>query len=235
MQPISPTDSQPRIHTTAELKSCRLGRHVVIGERVVLREVTVGDYSYFERHGEAIYARIGKFCSIAANVRINALEHPMERVTTHKITYRPNEYFRFLGVDQEFRERRRSKPVVVGNDVWIGHGAVVMPGVTIGDGAVVGANAVVTHDVAPYEIVAGVPARRLRARFPADVAARLAALSWWDWPAERLAEAIPDMQALAIGDFLEKWERATADDSCDREMLREPLPPRGGGVGGRGP
>ena len=206
MRPFLPADSEPRIHTTAELKACRLGRHVAIGERVVLREVTVGDYSYFERHGEAIYTRIGKFCSIAANVRINALEHPMERVTTHKISYRPNEYFKFLGVDQGFRERRRAKPVGIGNDVWIGHGAVVMPGVSIGDGAVVGANAVVTRDVAPYAIVAGAPARPLRERFPAQIAARLAALSWWDWPAEKLAEAVPDMQSLPIEDFLSRWE-----------------------------
>ncbi|RIK88957.1 MAG: antibiotic acetyltransferase [Hyphomicrobiales bacterium] len=206
MRPFLPADSEPRVHTTAELKSCRLGRHVAIGERVVLREVSVGDYSYFERHGEAIYTQIGKFCSIAANVRINALEHPMERVTTHKITYRPNEYFKFLGLDRDFRERRRAKRVVVGNDVWIGHGAVVMPGVTLGDGAVVGANAVVTHDVAPYTVVAGAPARPLRARFAPEVAARLSALAWWDWPAEKLAEAIPDMQALAVEAFLDRWE-----------------------------
>lgn len=206
MRPFLPADSEPRVHTTAELKSCRLGRHVAIGERVVLREVSVGDYSYFERHGEAIYTQIGKFCSIAANVRINALEHPMERVTTHKITYRPNEYFKFLGLDRDFRERRRAKRVVVGNDVWIGHGAVVMPGVTLGDGAVVGANAVVTRDVAPYTVIAGAPARPLRARFAPEVAARLSALAWWDWPAEKLAEAIPDMQALAVEAFLDRWE-----------------------------
>lgn len=205
MSGFIPTDSDPRIHPTAELKSCRLGRHVIVGERVILREVTVGDYSYFERHGEAIYTSIGKFCSIAANVRINALEHPMERVTTHKITYRPNEYFKFHGVDQTFRERRRKRPVSIGNDVWICHGAVLMPGVHIADGAVIGANAVVTKDVGAYEIVAGVPARHIRHRFPPEIIDRLATLAWWDWPAERLAEAVPDMQAMEISRFLDKW------------------------------
>ncbi|MEJ6784359.1 DapH/DapD/GlmU-related protein [Aminobacter sp. Piv2-1] len=198
-------NDEPRIHPTAELKGCRLGRHVAIGERVVLREVTVGDYSYFERHAEAIYTTIGKFCSIAANTRINALEHPMERLTTHKVSYRPNEYFRYLGVDSDFRERRRAKPVTVGNDVWIGHGAVIMPGVTIGNGAVIGANSVVTRDVGPFEVFAGVPARRLKMRFPAEIVARIEALAWWDWPAERLFEAIPDMQRLPIEAFLDRW------------------------------
>ncbi|MCV0397869.1 MAG: antibiotic acetyltransferase [Rhizobiaceae bacterium] len=198
---------EPRIHPTAELKGVKLGRHASIAERVILREVTVGDYSYFERHAEAIYSTIGKFCSIAANTRINALEHPLERPTTHKVSYRPNEYFRYLGVDQEFRERRRQKRVTIGNDVWIGHGAVILPGVSIGDGAVVGANAVVTRDVAPFTIVAGQPARILRPRFEADIALRLAALAWWDWPPTRLYEAIPDMQALPIEVFLDKWER----------------------------
>src|SRR6185312_13541455 len=108
-------DAEPRIHPTAELKSCRLGRYAAIGERAILREVTVGDFSYFERNAEAIYTEIGKFCSIAANTRINALEHPLERATTHKITYRPNEYFRYLGVGQGFRKRRRQKRVTIGH------------------------------------------------------------------------------------------------------------------------
>jgi phosphonate metabolism protein (transferase hexapeptide repeat family) len=200
------TDPEPRIHPTAELKSSRLGRYAAIGERVILREVTVGDFSYFERHAEAIYTTVGKFCSIAANTRINALEHPVERVTAHKLTYRPNEYFRYLGVDKAFRDRRRGKQVAIGHDVWIGHGAVVMPGVSIGNGAVVGANAVVTRNVAPYEIVAGIPSKRLRLRFPPDIVERLQRLAWWDWPIEQLFEAIPDMQALSIEQFLERWE-----------------------------
>ena len=199
--------ADPRIHQTARMHGCRLGRYSSVGERVLLREVKLGDFSYFERNGEAAYSTIGKFCSLAANCRINALDHPMERVTTHKITYRPNEYFRFLGVDQEFRERRRAKLVTIGHDVWVGHGAVILPGVTVGHGAVIGANAVVTRDVAPYMVVTGVPARVLRPRFDEAVAARLLALQWWDWPEERLFEAIPDMQALSIEAFLDKWDR----------------------------
>jgi phosphonate metabolism protein (transferase hexapeptide repeat family) len=200
-------DSEPRIHPTAELKACRLGRYAAIGERVVLREVVVGDFSYFERHAEAIYTESGKFCSIAANSRINALEHPIERITQHKVSYRPNEYFRWLGVDAGFKARRQAKTVRIGHDVWIGHGAVVLPGVSIGNGAVIGANAVVTRDVAPYSIVAGVPGKVLRPRFSAGIAARIEALAWWDWPVERLADAVPDMQALAIEEFLDRWER----------------------------
>lgn len=198
--------SEPRIHSTAQLKGVKLGRYADIGERVILRDVTVGDFSYFERNGEGIYADIGKFCSIAANVRINALEHPMERLTTHKVSYRPNEYFRYLGVDGDFRSRRQQRRVTIGHDVWIGHGAVITPGVTIGHGAVIGANAVVTKDVEPYTIVGGVPAQVIRKRFSDEVVMRLLNLCWWDWPVEKLYEAIPDIQNMDIEAFLNKWE-----------------------------
>ena len=161
--------------------------------------------SYFERNAEAIYTEIGKFCAIAANTRINALEHPIERITQHKVSYRPNEYFRWLGVDAGFRAQRQGRRVRIGHDVWIGHGAVVLPGISIGNGAVIGANAVVTKDVDAYEIMAGVPARRLRQRFAPGISDRIQALTWWDWPAAKLADAIPDMQALPIEDFLARW------------------------------
>ncbi|MBZ3692519.1 DapH/DapD/GlmU-related protein [Phyllobacterium calauticae] len=198
---------EPRIHPTAQLKGVKLGRFAEVSERVILRDVTMGDFSYIERHSEGIYADIGRFCSIASNTRINALEHPMERLTTHKVSYRPNEFFRYQGVDFGFRARRQAKRVSIGHDVWIGHGAVIMPGISIGHGAVIGANAVVTKNVAPYTIVAGNPARLIRPRFPAAIAERLMALAWWDWPATTIFEAIPDIQSLGIEDFLAKWER----------------------------
>lgn len=200
-------DPKPRIHQTAKLKDTRCGPFSDIGERVILRDVVVGDFTYIERHSEGIYADIGKFCSISSNVRINALEHPMERATTHKLTYRPNEYFFFHGVDQDFRARRQAKRVTIGHDVWIGHGAVIMPAVKIGNGAVIGANAVVTKDVPPYAIIAGVPAKFLRWRFMESIITRLENLKWWDWSHETLASAVPDIQALQIEEFLDKWEK----------------------------
>lgn len=200
------TDPAPRVHGSAIAQDCRLGRYVSLAERVLLRDVTVGDFTYFERQAEGIHTDLGKFCSVAANTRLNALDHPMERVTTHKVSYRPNEYFRYQGVDRGFRQKRRERRVVIGHDVWIGHGAVVMPGVDIGTGAVIGANAVVTRAVAPYTVVAGVPARPLRRRFDETVSERLLALAWWDWPLEMLYEAIADMRELPVADFLGKWE-----------------------------
>ncbi|WP_208432524.1 chloramphenicol acetyltransferase [Bartonella taylorii] len=199
-------DSEPRIHTTARLHGCKLGRYVEINERVVLRDVMVGDFSYFERNSEAIYSDIGRFCSIASHVCLNALEHPMERLSTHKITYRPNEYFRYMPLDSSFRERRCAKRVIVGHDVWIGHGAVIMPEVTIGHGAIIGANAVITKDVLPYTIVAGVPAKLLRMRFSNHVIQMLLEMAWWNWPLDKIYSALPDMQNLPIEAFIHKWK-----------------------------
>jgi phosphonate metabolism protein (transferase hexapeptide repeat family) len=203
--PKASHDGEPRVHPTAELRDCILGRFTIVGVRVVLAEVRLGDYSYFSRGSEAIYATIGKFTSIASNVRINALAHPMGRLSQHNITYRPNEYFLGAKIDKDFRELRRGKHVNVGHDVWIGHGAILLPGVTIGHGAVIGAGAVVTRDVAPYSIVLGTPAVHHKWRFEPAVAAKVIELAWWDWPHDKLAEAIPDMQLLSPEDFVSKW------------------------------
>ena len=84
--------------------------------------------------------------------------------------------------------------IVVGNDVWIGYEAVILSGVTIGDGAIIGARAVVTKDVPPYTIVAGVPARPIRKRFDEETIARLEQLRWWDWPEDEIRRHISHIQ-----------------------------------------
>ena len=202
----APRDGSPRVHQSAELRDCVLGRFTDVAARVVMAECELGDYSYVERNAEAIYTRIGKFCAIAANARINALNHPIERVSQHKITYRPNEYFLFAKVDKDFRDARREAVVEIGHDVWIGHGAIVLPGIKIGHGAVVAAGAVVTKDVESFAVVAGVPAKRIKWRFPKSIRERIIALAWWDWPHEKLGEAAVDMRDLSPTDFLKKYE-----------------------------
>lgn len=194
----------PAIDPSARVSDCRLGRYTEVGARTRLTETAFGDYSYIAQDGEVIYTRVGKFCSIAASVRINPGNHPMERATQAHFTYRASSYWPEEADEPAFFDRRRSSPVAIGHDVWIGHGVVILPGRTVGTGAVVGAGAIVTRDVAPYAIVVGNPARPVRRRFPESVAERLERLAWWDWDHERLRRALPDFRDLPIEAFLER-------------------------------
>jgi phosphonate metabolism protein (transferase hexapeptide repeat family) len=203
--PKASRDGAPRVHATAEIRDCVLGRFTVIGVRVVLAECELGDYSYFSRGAEAIYTTIGKFTSIASNVRINALGHPTDRVSQHNITYRPNEYFVDSKIDKGFRELRQQKRVHIGHDVWIGHAAIILPGISVGHGAVIAAGAVVTKNVKPYAIVAGVPAKHIKWRFPKSIRTKIINLAWWDWDHDKLAMAVDDMRVMRPKEFIAKW------------------------------
>jgi phosphonate metabolism protein (transferase hexapeptide repeat family) len=194
----------PSIDPTATVKASRLGRYTEVGARTSVIETEMGDYSYVVNDSDIIYAAIGKFCSIASHVRINPGNHPMWRASQAHFSYRASRYWPDATDEQEFFAWRRAHPVSIGHDVWIGHGAIVLPGRAVGTGAVIAAGAVVTRDVAPYAIVAGVPARPLRQRFPDDIAQRLVALAWWDWDHARLGEALLDFRALDGEEFLRK-------------------------------
>jgi phosphonate metabolism protein (transferase hexapeptide repeat family) len=197
---------QPTIDPSARLHDTRLGAYTEVGARTILHDVTMGDYSYVVNDAQITYTTIGKFCSIAAMIRINPGNHPMHRATQAHFTYRSSAYFEGESDDTEFFDWRRQHHVHIGHDVWIGHGAIVLPGRNIGTGAVIAAGAIVTKDVPAYTIVAGNPARIVRRRFSEDVAGRLVGLAWWDWDHDKLREALPDFRKLGIEDFLSAYE-----------------------------
>jgi phosphonate metabolism protein (transferase hexapeptide repeat family) len=195
----------PAVHATARIVGCRLGAYTEVGARTSLLETVLGDYSYIVNDSDAAYTEIGRFCSIAAHVRLNPGNHPMQRASQAHFTYRAAAYWPGVEADDTafFADRRASR-VVIGHDVWIGHGVIVLAGRRIGTGAVVGAGAVVTRDVPAYAIAVGNPARVVRQRFTPAIAARLEALAWWDWDHERLRLALPDFRRLEIEAFLDK-------------------------------
>ena len=196
----------PLIDPTAQVKASTLGRYTEVGARTKLLEVEMGDYSYVVNDADIAYARIGKFCSIAAMTRLNPGNHPTWRASQAHFIYRASAYFPGEEDEVDFFQWRRDQQLTMGHDVWIGHGAVVLAGRSIGTGAVVAAGAVVSKDVPAYAIVAGVPARLVKWRFPEEIAARLQALGWWDWTHAQLRAALPDFRNLPIEAFLEKYE-----------------------------
>ncbi|MEZ4948175.1 MAG: CatB-related O-acetyltransferase [Saprospiraceae bacterium] len=126
---------------------------------------------------------IGKFCMIASDVTfiMNGANHLSKSVSSYP--------FAIFGADWKDAMEGKSYPVkgdtIIGNDVWIGYNATIMPGVKIGHGAIIASNATVTRDVAPYSIVGGNPAKEIRKRFSESEIEKLLNLAWWDWPIER--------------------------------------------------
>lgn len=145
---------------------------------------------------------MGKFCSVACGAKFlfNSANHSMASLSTYPFPI----FFEEWGLDvKNIRQAWDNKgDIVIGNDVWIGYEAVVLAGVTIGDGAVIGARAVVSKDIPPYTIAAGVPAKPIRKRFSQDTIRSLLEIKWWNWSEERIARHIADIQAGNINNLL---------------------------------
>lgn len=182
-----------KVYWEKNLLLLRKGEKLKIEEGVVAEQystmpwkgfASVGAFSYSTSHfGGNI--KIGRFCSIASNVTVMGGNHPLNRFTTHMVTYNGN--FDAFARD-ELHAEWHLKPFttispqpVIGHDVWIGSNAVLKCGITVGDGAVIAASAVVTKDVPPYAIVAGVPAKIIKYRFSPEMIEEFLAVKWWDY------------------------------------------------------
>ena len=183
-------------------------------------QISVGEYTYyddpegaedFERNVLYLYPFIGdrliigRFCAIAKNFRfiMNGANHKMSGFSTYPFNIFGGGWERVTPGPEELPQKGDT---VVGNDVWLGYDALLMPGVRIGDGAIVAARSVVTGEVPPYTIVGGNPARTLRQRFPDEVIVELLEIRWWDWDASRITRNLEAIVSADLGAL-----RAAAD------------------------
>ncbi|PUA26810.1 MAG: chloramphenicol acetyltransferase [Cellvibrio sp. 79] len=169
--------------------------------------ISVGDFTYY--HGDTVdqfqeknvlyhYPHcgdklvIGRFCQIANGTQfiMNGAIHPLHGVSTFPFDLFGGEWTR---IGMENFQPPNKGDTCVGNDVWFGKGALIMPGVNIGNGAVIASHAVVTKNVPDYAIVAGNPARIVRMRYSDEDIKRLQEIAWWDWPTEKITQHIPDI------------------------------------------
>lgn len=172
-------------------------KNIFISKYVDLNDVEFGDYCNVAHHAQISGSKIGKrtsigrytkvrdaiigsYCSISWDVTIGAVSHPLDTISTHAFTYRKR--FGIANNDS----MKPKEYVNIGNDVWIGCNAIIMPGINIGNGAIIGAGAIVTHDVESYSIVVGSPAKHIKYRFSNDICNALESLNWWDFSDETI-------------------------------------------------
>lgn len=141
---------------------------------------------------------IGRFCAIAEGARfiMNGANHAMSGFSTYPFNIFGHGWEK--GFDVRTWEAENRGDTVIGNDVWIGMEAVILPGVTIGDGAIIGAKCVVSHDVPPYAIFAGNPGRMVKLRFDRNTVKRLLDVAWWNWPVEKITRNLDAIRGANI-------------------------------------
>ncbi len=200
------------ITTRAFMNNVLFEKCVNIGSPIMSTKVTTffGAYSYIN-DGGIVRANvfIGRYCSIGRRVSIGATNHIVSDLSTHHEIVRGfGRPYTEVEMDVLQIPKKKAGITIIGNDVWIGDGAIVIEGVSVGTGAVIAANAVVTKDVPPYAIVGGVPARLIRFRFPDEIISRILATEWWEFPIE-LVNTLPVKNVL---DLLEHASQILVDE-----------------------
>ena len=168
----------------ASIFSGKIDDHVVIGDNTTISSSAIRSYTYFAGNNRVFNAIIGSFCSIAENVSIGHAEHPYNQLSTSPAFYKKSNPFgmsKFL-----IQETDEFKETIIGNDVWIGLNAYIKSGVVIGNGCIIGAGSVVTKNVEPYSIIAGVPGKLLKKRFDDLTINKLQQDCWWNMSDEEI-------------------------------------------------
>ena len=171
------------IRRGVELYNVKLSSNINISRNSFVSNSKIDDYSSIGRNSTIINAEVGKFCSISWNVTIGATNHDFTMLSTHAFPY--IKHFGFSVTNKRIIEE-----TYIGNDVWIGANAIIMPGIQIGDGAVIGAGSIVTRNVNCYEIVFGAPAKVRRLRFSKELIQELENIKWWNWEKSKIKRNI---------------------------------------------
>lgn len=167
------------------MRNCQIDKTSRVYEKSELQNVRIGKYSYIGKSSIVSDTEIGNFCSIAGYSQIGGGIHPIDMVSCSPCFVEGKSA---AGTNFANIKFKNSKRVYIGNDVWIGAGCYIKGGIHIGDGAVIGAHSVVTHDVEPYAIVAGVPAKLIKKRFCEETIEELIQLKWWNWEEDKLTK-----------------------------------------------
>lgn len=162
------------------LRNCTIDKTAKIGTGSNCICMKIGKFSYMGKNNSICNVEIGSYCSIASYCAIGGGKHPTNYVSTSPIFYNKKNSPLFCD----------NKKVIIGNDVWIGESVFIKDGIKVGNGAIIGAHSVVTHDVPPYAIVAGVPAKIIRYRFKENQIKELENIKWWNMNDMQLEELI---------------------------------------------
>ena len=189
-EPIYPHKTM-RLNAGARIIKSKIGGPFFLNKNSQLGpDMVVGKYSGMNENCFIARGSLGSFCAIGARTAIYPFNHPSDWLSTNEFQYHPKS-FDWVDEYNDFVRLERSADmfahVSIGNDVWTGHNVNVMAGVQVGDGAIIAAGSVVTKDVPPYAVVAGVPATIKRFRFPEKTIERLLRVKWWDLELSQLS------------------------------------------------